>query len=97
MSAFAPLFVPAELERAVSDQAWLAAMLEAERALVNAEAIAGVVPAHLAGAIADRCRADLYDIDALCREGRAVANPAEPLVRAIRAARRKDCGRGTAR
>ncbi len=85
MTAFAPLFVPSELERAVSDQAWLAGMLEAERALVNAEAIAGVVPAHLAGAISDRCRADLYDIEALCREGRAVANPAEPLVRALRA------------
>jgi 3-carboxy-cis,cis-muconate cycloisomerase len=85
VTAFAALFVPPELERAVSDRAWLAAMLEAERALVNAEAIAGVVPAHLAGAIAERCRPDLYDIEALCREGRAVANPAEPLVRALRA------------
>ena len=65
MTAFAALFVPPELERAVSDRAWLASMLEAERALVNAEAIAGVVPAHLAGAIAERCRPDLYDIDAL--------------------------------
>ncbi|HEY3766566.1 MAG TPA: lyase family protein [Gaiellales bacterium] len=84
MTTFAPLFVPPEVERAVCDRAWLAAMLEAERALVNAEAIAGVVPAHLAGTIAGRCRPDLYDIDQLCRDARAAGNPAEPLVRALR-------------
>jgi len=85
VTAFAPLFIPPELERAVSDQAWLAAMLEAERALVNAGAIAGVVPAHLAGPIAERCRPELYDVEALCRDGRAAGNPVEPLVRALRA------------
>jgi 3-carboxy-cis,cis-muconate cycloisomerase len=85
VTTFAPLFVPPELERAVSDQAWLEAMLEAERALANAGAIAGVVPAHLAGPIAERCRPDLYDIEALCRDGRAVGNPVEPLVRELRA------------
>jgi 3-carboxy-cis,cis-muconate cycloisomerase len=85
VTAFAALFVPPEMRAAVSDQAWLAAMLSAERALVNAEAIAGVVPAHLAGEISDRCRADLYDIEQLGRDGIAAGNPAEPLVRAIRA------------
>ncbi|MEP6641731.1 MAG: lyase family protein [Gaiellales bacterium] len=85
MTTFAALFVPPELRAAVSDQAWLAAMLAAERALVDAEAAAGVVPAHLAGEISDRCRADLYDIEELCRDGVATGNPAEPLVRAIRA------------
>jgi 3-carboxy-cis,cis-muconate cycloisomerase len=85
VTTFAPLFIPPELERAASDQAWLGAMLEAERALVNAGAIAGVVPAHLAGPIAERCRADLYDVEALCRDGRAAGNPVEPLVRELRA------------
>ncbi len=85
MTTFAPLFVPDEIAAAVSDRAWLAAMLDAERALVNAEAMAGVVPAHLAGRIADRCSAGLYDIDDLCRAGRSAGNPVEPLVRAIRA------------
>lgn len=33
MTTFAPLYVPAALREAVSDEAWLAAMLEAERAL----------------------------------------------------------------
>jgi 3-carboxy-cis,cis-muconate cycloisomerase len=85
VTTFAALFVPPELRAAVSDQGWLTAMLTAERALVNAEAIAGVVPAHLAGEISDRCRAELYDIEELCRDGMAAGNPAEPLVRAIRA------------
>jgi 3-carboxy-cis,cis-muconate cycloisomerase len=85
VTTFAPLFVPDEIATAVSDRAWLAAMLDAERALVNAEAIAGVVPAHLAGRIADRCSAGLYDIDDLSRAGRSAGNPVEPLVRAIRA------------
>jgi 3-carboxy-cis,cis-muconate cycloisomerase len=85
VTAFAALFVPPEMRAAVSDEAWLAAMLTAERALVSAEAVAGIVPGHLAGEIGDRCRADLYDIEALCSDGRAAGNPAEPLVRAIRA------------
>ena len=41
---FDAIFVPEELREAVSDRAWVEAMLEAERALANAEALAGVVP-----------------------------------------------------
>jgi 3-carboxy-cis,cis-muconate cycloisomerase len=83
---FDAIFVPAELRDAVSDEAWLAAMLDAERALTNAEALAGVVPAHLAYPITEACRSDLYDIGQLAEEGHATGNPAEPLVRALRAA-----------
>ena len=85
MTTFRPLFVPDEIATAVSDRAWLAAMLDAERALVNAGAIAGAVPAHLAGRIAERCSPDLYDVDDLARAGRSAGNPVEPLVKAIRA------------
>ena len=84
MTTFRPLFVPDEIASAVSDRAWLAARLDAERALVNAGAIAGVVPAHLAGRIAARCAPDLYDVGDLARAGRSAGNPVEPLVRAIR-------------
>ena len=35
---FGAVFVPAELQAAVSDRAWIAAMLEAESALARAEA-----------------------------------------------------------
>lgn len=86
MTVFAALFVPDELRAAVSGRAWLEGMLEAERALANAGAIAGVVPPHLATEIADACDADHFDIETLAVQGREVGNPAEPLVRALVAA-----------
>jgi len=84
VTAFGPLFVPERLLDAVSDSAWLQAMLETERALASAEAKAGIVPADAATAIADSCRPELYDTETLAREGGSVGNPAEPLVRALR-------------
>jgi hypothetical protein len=84
VTTFGPLFVPERLLDAVSDRAWLEAMLEVESALARAEAAAGIVPTEAATAIAHSCRAELYDIEALAREGRSVGNPAEPLVRALR-------------
>ena len=85
MTLFAPIFVPEALGQALSDEAWLAAMLDAERALVTAEALAGVVPAAAAAAVADCCRPELFDIHELATAGRATGNPVEPLVRALRA------------
>ena len=84
MTEFGPLFVPEELLDAVSGRAWLAAMLEFESALARAEATAGVIPADAAQAIAESCRAELYDFDDLLVESRAVGSPPEPLVRALR-------------
>ena len=81
---FEAIFVPEEIRAAVSDRAWIEAMLEVERALVNAEALAGVVPAHLAGSIAEACRIESFDVDAIGAAGRSAGNPAEPLVRALR-------------
>jgi 3-carboxy-cis,cis-muconate cycloisomerase len=80
---FERLFVPAELVEATSDAAWLAAMLEAERALAAASARAGVIPAGAAEAIATACRPERFDAEHLAVEGRASGNPAEPLVRAL--------------
>ena len=60
------------------------AMLDAEAALARAEARAGVIPAEAANAIAACCRADLFDATTIGEQGHAVANPAEPLVRALR-------------
>lgn len=84
MTTFAPLFVPAEVREAVSDRAWLAAMLRAERALALASAAASVVPREAADAIAHACDPSLYDVDELSEQGRRAGNPAEPLVRALR-------------
>jgi 3-carboxy-cis,cis-muconate cycloisomerase len=81
---FDAIFVPEEIRAAVSDRAWVEAMLEVERALANAESLAGVVPAHLAGSIAEACRIESFDVAAIIEAGGAVGNPAEPLVRALR-------------
>jgi 3-carboxy-cis,cis-muconate cycloisomerase len=84
LSTFGPLFVPAALRSAVSDTAWLDGMLDFERALAGALALAGVIPAEAAAAVAEKCDATLYDIGELCEQGRPAGNPAEPLVRALR-------------
>jgi 3-carboxy-cis,cis-muconate cycloisomerase len=84
LTAFGALFVPAPLREAVSDHAWLEAMLDVERALANAQAIAGVAPPAAVAAIAAACEPELYDVGHLAEQGRAVGNPAEPLVRALR-------------
>jgi 3-carboxy-cis,cis-muconate cycloisomerase len=83
---FAAIFVPAELADAVSDRAWLAALIESERALANAQSLAGILPAHIAAGIAGACRVDVVDADRLSAEGRAAGNPVEPLVRHLREA-----------
>ena len=84
MSPFSSIFVPDELAAALSDEAWLVALLDAERALVEAEAQAGLVPAATAAAVAAVLRPERYDIAELSRAGRAPGNPVEPLVEAIR-------------
>ena len=93
MTVFASIAVPAALREAVSEQAWLAGMLEAERALASAEARVGAIPPAAAAAIADRCRAELFDWAELATQGRAVGNPAEPLARALRATVGDDAAR----
>jgi len=84
VTPFSAIFVPQELRDAVSDHAWVQGMLDAERALAQACAAAGLVPQEAAARIAEACRAELYDPEQLAEEGRAVGNPAEPLVRALR-------------
>ena len=45
-----------------------------------------MIPADAAEAIAAQCRAELYDWDEIASRGRAVGNPAEPLVGLLREA-----------
>jgi 3-carboxy-cis,cis-muconate cycloisomerase len=82
---FDAIFIPQALLDELGDRAWLQAMLDAERALAAAEAETGVIPADAAAAIAAACRADLYETGRIASEGRHTGNPAEPLVRALRA------------
>jgi 3-carboxy-cis,cis-muconate cycloisomerase len=86
VTAFDALFVPAELREATSGRSWLDAMLDVERALAAAGAAAGVVPPAASEAIADVCLdRDSFRWEDLVGQGRAVGNPVEPLVRALRA------------
>jgi 3-carboxy-cis,cis-muconate cycloisomerase len=75
LTTFERLFVPAALASAVSDAAWLAAMLRAVQALGRAR-----------GVELDESAFDpaLYDVERLAEEGRAEGNPVPPLVRALR-------------
>ena len=90
---FERIFVPEEFRDAVSDRAWLAALLDVEAALARAEADAGVIPADAAGAIVDACDADRFDPAELADAGRAAGNPVEPLVRALANAAGDEAGR----
>ncbi|HYM57766.1 MAG TPA: 3-carboxy-cis,cis-muconate cycloisomerase [Solirubrobacteraceae bacterium] len=90
---FGGLFVPAAVRDAVSDRAWIAAMLEFEAALAAAEARAGVIPGEAADTIAAACDAERFDAGALGREARAAGNPAAPLVRALTEAVEGDAAR----
>jgi 3-carboxy-cis,cis-muconate cycloisomerase len=67
---FDALFVPDALRKAVSDEAWLAGMLEAERALASAQGI--------------ELDVEEVDVSELVEEGRNAGNPVEPLARRIR-------------
>ena len=85
MSAFDRLLVPAAFADAVSDDAWLEAMLEVERCLTRAEARVGLVTDAEARAIEAQCDPAGYDAGRLLEAGRAPGNPVEPLVREMRA------------
>jgi 3-carboxy-cis,cis-muconate cycloisomerase len=77
---FDALFVPDGLREAVSDDAWLAAMLRAERALADVEARVGLIPPLPPEVFA----ADGLDVLALAVDARRAGNPVEPLVRRLR-------------
>ncbi|MBM3597177.1 MAG: 3-carboxy-cis,cis-muconate cycloisomerase [Alphaproteobacteria bacterium] len=66
-----------------SDQARLQGMLDFEAALARAEARLGVIPANAAPAIVDKCRAELFDLDALARAAAGAGNLAIPMVKQL--------------
>jgi len=82
---FGAVFVPDDLAAAVSDAAWLQAMLDAETALAAAQAADGVISAEAADAVAAACER-VFDPAELAAAGRDAANPVVPLARALRAA-----------
>lgn len=79
------LFADAELAVLFDDRAALQGMLDFEAALARAQAEAGVVTEAVAEAIAQECRAELYDIVAIGKAATLAGNPAIPLVKALTA------------
>jgi len=85
MELFDQLFRTEEVERIFSSRACLQAMLDFEAALAGAEARAGVIPSSAAAAIAAKCKADLFDVQALAAGANLAGNLAIPLVKALTA------------
>jgi 3-carboxy-cis,cis-muconate cycloisomerase len=71
---------------AVSDLAWLQAMLDFEAGLARAQARAGLITVEQAGAIGRACRAGDFDPVQLGRDAASTGTPAAALVRALTAA-----------
>jgi 3-carboxy-cis,cis-muconate cycloisomerase len=90
---FDAIFVPDAMREAVSDTAWLQALLDTEAALAHAQARAGVIPSEAAAAIGDACRAERFDAAAIGRAGRGPGNPVAPLVSALVEALPDEAGR----
>src|SRR5688572_33395167 len=85
MSSFTSIFVPDALAAAVSDESWVAAMLEVELALAAAQADEGVISAEAADAVAEACRDDtIVRAVVAAGWGRYAANPVVPLAKALR-------------
>jgi 3-carboxy-cis,cis-muconate cycloisomerase len=67
------------------DATYLQHMLDFEAALARAEAATGIIPASAAVAIANACKAELFDIAALAEAATRSGNLAIPLVKALTA------------
>ncbi|WFB10766.1 3-carboxy-cis,cis-muconate cycloisomerase [Streptomyces sp. LX-29] len=76
-----PVRAGTPVERVVDDEAWLAAMLDAEAALARAQARLGTVPPKAAETITEVARAGGLDVRALAVAARESANPVVALVR----------------
>ena len=80
-----PLFGSAEASALFTDRARLQGMLDFEAALARAEARTGVIPASAGPAIAEKCRADLFDIAELAQATAWAGVPAIPMVKRLTA------------
>jgi 3-carboxy-cis,cis-muconate cycloisomerase len=78
---------------AVSDSAWLAALLRFEAALSAAQAARGLLPAGIAAEIAAACKPERLDLAAIGQEAIASATPVVPLLDALRSRLGADAAR----
>lgn len=80
-----PLFTTDAMRAVFSDRACLQRMLDFEAALARAQARAEVIPAAAAPAIEAKCRAELFDLEALARATALAGNLAIPMVKQLTA------------
>jgi len=80
---FAGVLAAGPVAAAVAGPAWVRAMLAVEAALATVQGRLGLLPTDAAEAIVAACRAG---VDPAALDPTATGNPAEPLVRALRAA-----------
>ncbi len=80
-----PLFRWQAVENVFSDRARIQSMLDFEAALARAEARMSVIPGSAATPIAAKCRAELYDFEALAQAAAQAGNLAIPLVKQLTA------------
>src|SRR5829696_255184 len=84
---FAGTYARGDAAAAVSDSAWLQAMLDTEAALARAGAREGLIPGDAAEAIVAACASsERFDLAAIGREAADHASPVVPLVKALREA-----------
>src|SRR5579864_3801204 len=81
---FGPSLSSNRMRVAVSDRAWVQAMLDVEAALANVQARLGMIPQAAAAEVAAHSDVSAIDIAALGNDAVKSANPVIPLVRALR-------------
>lgn len=82
-SLFDHIVTTDELLAATGAEAWLTAMLDAEAALAQAEAVTGVIPPEAAEAIEAASKPENFDVASIARQARNGGNPVIPLVEAL--------------
>ncbi|MCM6773542.1 3-carboxy-cis,cis-muconate cycloisomerase [Nocardia sp. CDC159] len=79
----APVRAGVPVERLVSDDAWLEAMVEVELALARAQARLGIIPAEAVGRISTAVREHRWDTRAIAEAARGAANPVVAFVQQL--------------
>jgi 3-carboxy-cis,cis-muconate cycloisomerase len=83
MNLLDPLFGSEAIDKIFADSSRLQRMLDFEAALARAEARVDVIPRTAATSIANKCRADLFDLAALAHAAANAGNLAIPMVQQL--------------
>jgi len=83
MTLYDELFSYSALQKILSDESRVSAMLQFEAALAKVEARIGVIPEGSARKIAEQCRAGQFDLSAIAKEAARAGNIAIPLLKML--------------